>query len=363
MTAPSPRGPRLRELGLRIGRFEAGPTNAITDVAGVAVGHATVWREETDLSDGRGVVRTGVTAVLPAPVDSIFAQPVPAGTAVLNGAGELTGSLTVAEWGVLETPVYLTSTHAVGRVYDGAVRVAIEADERVGDSVVIPIVGECDDSWLSDAHDVHVEIDDVVEAVASAAAGSVAEGAVGAGTGMMTKGFKAGIGTASRIAPSIGGAVGVLVLANFDPPPGLVMDGVPVGDLLGAAPGDRRAPAGSAIVVVAVDAGLSTHQLQRVARRAGLGLARCGSVAHSGSGEIFVAFAGPGRRPRGEAPIATVPDPALNDVFEAAVEATEEAVLNALWAAPEVTGKLGRIAPALPHDDVLTLLAEHGRLG
>ena len=362
MTRPQPRGPRLRELGLRIGRFEAGPANAITDVAGVAVGHGTVWRDEPGLPKGRGVARTGVTAVLPAPVDSVFAQPIPAGMAVLNGAGELTGSLTVAEWGVLETSVYLTSTHAVGRVYDGAVRVAVDADERVGDLVVIPVVGECDDSWLSDAHDVHVEADDVIGAVASAAAGPVAEGAVGAGAGMMTKGFKAGIGTASRIAPSIGGPVGVLALSNFDPPPGLVMDGVPIGDLLGSPSRSRRAPAGSAIVVVAVDAALSTHQLERVARRAGLGLARCGSVAHNGSGEIFIAFAPPGRRPRGEAPLADVPDPALNDVFEAVVDATEEAVLNALWAAPEVTGKLGRVAPALPHDDVLALLAEHGRL-
>lgn len=362
MPAPPARGPRLREVGLRIGRFEAGSANAITDVAGVTVGHVTVWRDEPDAPDGRGVARTGVTAVLPAPADSIFGRPVPAGTAVLNGAGELTGSLTVAEWGVLETPVYLTSTHAVGRVYDGAVRVAVEADERVGDLVVIPVVGECDDSWLSDAHGVHVEADDVVRAVASAEAGAVAEGAVGAGTGMMTKGFKAGIGTASRLVPEIGGAVGVLVLANFDAPPGLVMDGVPVGDLLGAASRGRRAPAGSAIVVVAVDAALSTHQLERVARRAGLGLARCGSVGHSGSGEIFIAFAPPGRRPRGEAPAATVPDPSLNHVFEAVVDATEEAVLNALWAAPKVIGKLGRVAPALPHDDVLALLAEHGRL-
>ena len=363
MISPPPRGPRLRELGLRIGRFETGPANAITDVSGVTVGHVTIWRDEPDTPDGRGVARTGVTAVLPAPVDSIFAQPVPAGTAVLNGAGELTGSLTVAEWGALETPVYLTSTHAVGRVYDGAVRVAVDADERVGDLVVIPVVGECDDSWLSDAHGVHLEADDVVRAVADAEAGPVAEGAVGAGTGMMTKGFKAGIGTASRVVPEIGGAVGVLVLSNFDPPPGLVMDGVPVGDLLGASSGGRRAPAGSAIVVVAVDAALSTHQLERVARRAGLGLARCGSVGHHGSGEIFIAFAPPGRRPRGEAPLANVPGSGLNGVFEAVVDATEEAVLNALWAAPEVTGQKGRVAPALPHDDVLALLAEHGRLG
>ena len=179
---------------------------------------------------------------------------------------------------------------------------------------------------------------------------------------MMTKGYKAGIGTASRIAPSIGAAVGVLVQSNFYPPPGLVMDGVPVGDLLGEPPGTRHTKAGSCIAVVAVDAPLSSHQLERVARRAGLGLARCGSVGHHGSGEIFVAFAPPGRRPRGEATLATVPDYDLNDVFEAVVDATEEAVLNALWAAPEVVGREGRVGPALPHDDVLEILAAHGRL-
>ncbi len=187
-------------------------------------------------------------------------------------------------------------------------RVAVEVEPRVGtEDFVIPVVGECDDSWLSEGRVVQVEAEDAARAVASAAGGVVAEGAVGAGTGMMTKGYKAGIGTASRIAPSIGGAVGVLVLSNFYPPPLLVMDGVPVGELLGEPPETKRSKAGSCIAVVAVDAPLSAHQLERVARRAGLGLARCGSVAHHGSGEIFVAFAPPGRRPRGEAPVATVP--------------------------------------------------------
>ncbi|MBM2822824.1 MAG: family peptidase [Thermoleophilia bacterium] len=364
MSVPEPRGPRLRELGLRIGRFEAGEANAITDVTGVTVGHVTVWRDEPDPPHGRGVARTGVTAVLPAPVETLHGAPVPAGMAVLNGAGELTSSMVIAEWGRIETPVYLTSTHAVGRVYDGAIAAAVAADAAVGaEDFVIPVVGECDDSWLSEGRLVQVEAEDVGRAVAVAAGGSVAEGAVGAGTGMMTKGYKAGIGTASRIAPSLRSAVGVLVLSNFYPPPGLVMDGVPVGDLLGEPPATRRSKAGSCIAVVAVDAPLSRHQLERVARRAGLGLARCGSVAHHGSGEIFVAFAPPGRRPRGEAPAATVPDYDLNDVFEAVVDATEEAVLNALWAAPEVVGRLGRVGPALPHDHVLELLTAHGRLG
>ena len=363
MSLPPPRGPRLRELGLRIGRFEAGAANAITDVDGVTVGHVTVWRDEPEPPDGRGIARTGVTAVLPAPVETLHGTPVPAGMAVLNGAGELTSSMVIAEWGLIETPVYLTSTHAVGRVYDGAVEVAVAADPRVGsDDFVIPVVGECDDSWLSEGRVVQVESNDVGHAVAAASGGAVAEGAVGGGTGMMTKGYKAGIGTASRIAPSITGAVGVLVLSNFYPPPALVIDGVPVGDLLGEPARTRRSKAGSCIAVVAVDAPLAPHQLERVARRAGLGLARCGSVGHHGSGEIFVAFAPPGRRPRGEAPTADVPDRDLNDAFEAVVDATEEAVLNALWAAPEVVGREGRVGNALPHDDVLGLLATHGRL-
>ena len=364
MTAPPSRGPRLRDHGLRIGRFHTGPANAIIDVAGVAVGHVTIWRDEPEPPEGRGVARTGVTAVLPGSIETLHALPVPAGTAVLNGSGELTGSLQIGDWGCIETPVYLTSTHAVGRVYDGAVAVAVEVEPRVGtEDFVIPIVGECDDSWLSEGRVVQVEAQDVARAVGAAGGDAVPEGAVGAGTGMMTKGWKAGIGTASRIAPSIGGAVGVLVLSNFYPPPGLVMDGVKVGEILGEPPETTRSKAGSCIGVVAVDAALSPHQLQRVARRVGLGLARCGSVAHHGSGEIFVAFAPPGRRPRGEAAVMDVPDTALNDVFEAVVDASEEAVLNALWAAPEVIGREGRVGHALPHDDVLELLARHRRLG
>jgi D-aminopeptidase len=362
VSAPEPRGPRLREHGLRIGRFEAGPLNAITDVSGVAVGHVTIWRDEPEPPEGRGVARTGVTAILPAPVETLFAEPVPAGAAVLNGAGELTGFVLVSEWGRLETPVYLTSTHAVGRVYDGAISVAVESDPAVGtEDFVIPVVGECDDSWLSEGRVVQVEAEDAGRAVA-AASGAVAEGAVGAGTGMMTKGYKAGIGTSSRVVPRLEGAVGVLVLANFYPPPGLIIDGVHVGGLLGNPPAARRARVGSCIVVVAVDAPLSHHQLERVARRAGLGLARTGSVAHHGSGEIFVAFAPPGRRPRGEAPAQSVPDKDLNDLFEAVVDATEESVLNALWAAPEVVGRDRRVGPALPHEEVLALLETHGRL-
>jgi D-aminopeptidase len=361
VTPPTPRAPRLRERGLRIGRFEPGPANAITDVFGVAVGHVTIWRDEPEPPAGRGTARTGVTVVVPASPESLYAAPVPAGAAVLNGAGELTGSLTVSEWGLIETPVYLTSTQAVGRILDGAITAAVAADPAIGvDAVVTPVVAECDDSWLSEARVVQVEAEDAVRALSVAAGGAVAEGAVGAGAGMMTKGFKAGIGTSSRIVPAVDACLGALVLANFDAPPPLVVDGVPVGRLLRRASGRRSA--GSCIVLVAVDAALSAHQLGRVARRAGLGLARTGSIAHNGSGEIFLAFAPPARRPRAEPPTATVSNSSLDELFEATVDATEEAVLNALWAAPEVTGREGRVAPALPHDEVLALLEEHGRI-
>jgi D-aminopeptidase len=327
----------------------------------VAVGHVTVWRDEPS------IVRTGVTAILPGPPEGLFREPVPAGVAVLNGAGELTGSLQIAEWGTLDTPVYLTSTMAVGRVFDGAVAAAVAADPAVGvDDVVIPVVGECDDSWLSDARTVQVEAEDAGRA-AAAASDDMAEGAVGAGAGMVCFGRKGGIGTASRVVPELDCTVGVLVLANFGFASQLRVDGVPVGRLLDAPVAERPPrPAGSCIVVVALDAPLGPHQLERVARRAGLGLARTGSTATHGSGEIFLAFATAGRRPREERrariSVEAVPDAALNPVFAATVDATDEAVLNVLWAAPEVRGRDGHVAPALPHDEVLELLEAQGRL-
>ncbi len=363
MTAPEPRGPRLRELGLRIGRYETGAWNAITDVAGVLVGHTTVWRDEPDPPQGRGVGRSGVTAIVPADPATLVGRPVPAGTDVLNGAGELTSSIAIREWGVIETPVYLTATMSVGRVYDGAVRAAIAADPLVGvESFVIPVVGECDDGWLSDARVVQVELEDVEAALSGASDGVPAEGAVGAGTGMVAFGYKAGIGTASRVLPGVGATLGVLVLANFGVRSDLVVDGVPVGAALGGK-GARESGDGSCIVVVATDAELGPHELTRIARRCGLGLARTGSVAYDGSGEIFLALSTGGRIDREAGGMRAVASPrVLNELFAATVEATEEAVLNALWAAPDVVGREGRLAPGIPHDDVLELLREHHRL-
>jgi len=322
---------RPRDDGIVIGALESGARNSIADV-GVIVGHVTVER-------------TGVTAVVPPSL------PLPAGTAVLNGAGELTGSLEIREWGLLETPVYLTATHAVGRVYDGAVSVAIAADPKVGvDDVVIPVVGECDDSWLSDARIAHVQPADVAVAVSGASA-DFEQGAVGAGAGMSCFGWKGGIGSASRRAGDH--TVGVLLLTNFGTIEQLRVDGVPVGQLLDERPDEAPSPGGSCIAVVATDAPLTPPQLERLARRAGLGLARAGSVAHHGSGEIFVAFATSTER--------CLPDQELNPLFQATVDATEEAVLSSLWAAVDTTGRGGRLVRALPREKVLDLYRGRGR--
>lgn len=322
---------RPREDGIVIGTLEPGPRNSIADT-GITVGHVTVER-------------TGVTAVVPPSL------PVPAGMAVLNGAGELTGSLEIREWGLLETPVYLTATHAVGRVYDGAVSVAMAQDPRVGvDDVVIPVVGECDDSWLSDARVAHVQPDDVARAFAGATA-DFEQGAVGAGAGMSCFEWKGGIGSASRRAGDH--TVGVLLLTNFGTREQLRVDGVPVGQLLDQKPDAVPDPGGSCIAVVATDAALTAPQLERLARRAGLGLARAGSVAHHGSGEIFVAFATSDER--------SFADSDLNALFQAAVDATEEAVLCSLWAAADTVGREGRLVRALPRERVLELYRGRGR--
>lgn len=343
---PDPRGPRPRELGVQIGELEPGPSNSIADVEGVRVGHVTVWRDEPGPPAGRGVARSGVTAIVPPKL------PLPAGVAVLNGLGELTDSHEIREWGRIFTPVYLTATMAVGRVYDGAVEVAVRDDPRVGvDDVLVPVVGECDDSYLSEARVVQVEAADVARAVDGATGWPFAEGAVGAGTGMSCLGWKGGIGSASRRAGDH--VVGALLLCNFGVARQLTIAGVPVGRAL--AGNDRPKPGGSCIAVVATDAPVSSASLERIARRAGLGLARTGSTAHHGSGEIFIAFS----TSRGGDP---VDGEDLDPLFAATVEATEEAVLNTLWAAPDVTGREGRVQRGLPHDETLELLRAHGAL-
>jgi D-aminopeptidase len=350
-----------------------GPTASIADVPGVGVGHATVWRDEPDPPAGRGVARTGVTVVDPG--GNTFASPVPAGGAVLNGAGECTGFLTAAEWGVAETPVFLTSTMQVGRVYDAACELLLAENPDIANDVIIPIVAECDDSYLSDVRRMQVSAADVSAALdAARAAGAAAEprppaeGAVGSGTGMRCLGFKGGIGTSSRLVPS-GHTVGVLLMSNFGGRERLTIDGVPVGRLLPpdepGVPEPPRPPEGSCITVVVTDAPLDHAACVRLARRAGLGMARTGSTAHHGSGEVFLALATGLRAPRGTAPppgVTPFSGSALDPFFEAVVEATEEAVLNSMLAAPTVAGRAGHVAPGLPASEVRELLITAGRI-
>jgi D-aminopeptidase len=310
------------------------------------------------------VARTGVTVLDPG--GDMFASPVPAGGAVLNGAGECTGLLAAQEWGLAETPVFLTSTMQVGRVYDAACELLIDEQPAIGcDDVIIPIVAECDDSFLSDSRRMQVDRGDVRDALAAArasvGAAAAAEGAVGAGTGMSCLGFKGGIGTASRVVPG-GATVGVLTLTNFGDRDRLTVAGVPAGRLLpdpevGARPG----PAGSCIVVVITDGPLDSAACQRLARRAGLGLARTGSTGHHGSGEIFLGLATGLRARRGSAPDrAPVTGRALDDYFAAVTEATEEAVLNSLLQAVTVTGRDGNTSHQIPAGALRTLVAEYG---
>jgi D-aminopeptidase len=310
---------------------------------------------------------------------NLFRSPVPAGGAVLNGAGECTGFLAAAEWGLAETPVFLTSTMQVGRVYDAACELLMADDPGIGtDDVIIPIVAECDDSFLSDARRMQVSAADVRAALAAARASAggpaPAEGAVGSGTGMSCLGFKGGIGTASRLVPA-GYTVGVLVMSNFGARDRLTIDGVPAGRLLPAPAADRPVaaadqparparPAGSCITVVVTDAPLDSAACTRLARRAGLGLARTGSTAHHGSGEIFLAMATGLRAPRGTAVAGAAPVSGsyLDYFFDAAVEATEEAVLNSMLAAPTVTGRDGNTSVGLPAEPVAGLLRAAGRI-
>lgn len=351
-------------MDIKIGILPSGPTASIVDVPGVGVGHATVWRDEPPPPEGRGIARTGVTVVDPG--GNLFRSPVPAGGAVLNGAGECTGFVAISEWGITETPVFLTSTMQVGRVYDAACELLAAEEPGIGsENVIIPVVAECDDSFLNDARRMQVNKEDVAAALRAArdSIGGLApaEGAVGAGTGMTCLGFKGGIGTTSRLTPS-GHTVGVLLLSNFGRRERLTVDGVAVGRALAPEqPGQGPPPpAGSCIVVVVTDAPVDSAACVRLARRAGLGLARTGSTASHGSGEIFLTLA-TGLRGRqrtgGEPRPAQIEAWDLDQFFAAVVEATEEAVLNSMLAAPTVTGRDGNTSHGLPAERVRELLS------
>lgn len=357
--------PRARDLGIVVGSLPPGAHNAITDVVGVRVGHATVISGEN--------VRTGVTVVLPHEANP-WAEPVFAGAHRLNGNGELTGLEWVRESGLLHSPVALTNTHSVGVVRDALV--ALEASQRGGaaDFWSLPVVGETWDGVLNDVNGMHVTADDVRQAFASASGGQVAEGNVGGGTGMICHGFKGGIGTASRVVEDANGAtVGVLVQANQGRRDQLRVDGYPVGRVLTTpevpSPGAfDEAGAGSIIAVVATDAPLLPIQCSRLAQRAGLGVARAGGLGEHFSGDLFLAFSVgnrglPPNELRDDAPVE-VPVRMLTNrwitpLFQAVVEATEEAILNALLAAETMEG-CGAIAYALEPERLLDALRRLG---
>jgi D-aminopeptidase len=357
---------RARDLGLPPGRFKTGRWNAITDVAGVKVGHSTIIRGAGPLVVGQGPVRTGVTAILPNPAN-VFEQRVVGGGFILNGAGEVSGMTQLMEWGLIETPIFLTNTLSVGAVTDTAVKWMVEKFPGIGGEhdVIIPLVGECDDSWLNDIAGRHVKDEHVYEAISTASDGPVAEGSVGGGTGMITCDFKAGIGTSSRKLPeSLGGyTVGVLVMSNFGLMRQLRVGGLPVGEILEeryrALP-RRERNYGSIIAVVATDAPLITHQLNRLAKRAALGIGRVGSTAMHGSGEIVLAFSTANMVPRETRKMVyrmkILLDQRLDPLYEAVIEATEESILNALCQARDMDGVNGNVSRALPIAEVRELV-------
>jgi D-aminopeptidase len=367
----------LRDLGIGIGRYPTGKYNAITDVKGVRVGHTTLIAGDGPLQAGRGPVRTGVTAILPG--DHIFLNRTFGGAFILNGAGEISGLTQVVEWGLVETPILLTNTLSVGKVSDAAVKWMTRNYPGIGSEfdVIIPVVGECDDSFLNDAVGRHIRSEHVYRAIDSAQGGIVAEGSVGAGTGMITCDFKAGIGTSSRevavseATPTSGSVcynLGVLVLTNFGVMHNLRIDGVPVGEVLEPLYREalkRMYSYGSIICVVATDAPLLPSQLTRLSKRAALGIGRAGSYAAHGSGEIVVAFSTANKVPRETNRITygidVLLDKAIGPLYEAVIECTEEAIVNALCMANDMVGQGGNFAPALPLDKVADILKTHHR--
>ena len=362
-------GPRLRDLGIGIGAMAPGPFNAITDVPDVRVGHATVIHGEGELRIGKGPARTGVTAIHPHDA-SAFRSLVPAAIEVLNGAGEITGRSQVEEYGLLETPILITNTLSVGAVHRACIEWLGQREPTLGgEHFVIPVVAETYDGYLNDIMGQHVTAEHVFAALDSAASGPVAEGNVGGGTGMRLFELKGGIGTASRVATidSEAYTVGVLIQGNFGQRSDLLVDGVPVGQELGGSLQEAEKD-GSVIVVIATDAPLSDRQLGRLCRRGMLGLSRVGAAARNTSGDILIAFSNAREnrvdRFSADALRTTVQldDSRLDDLFVATIEATAEAVLNAMVAAETMVGRDGRVVEALPHDRLLHIMERYGRL-
>lgn len=353
-----------------------GALNAITDVAGVTVGHSTIIFGEGPLQVGQGPVRTGVTAVLPRGRESI-ARPSFAGWYSQNGNGEMTGTTWVEESGFLEGPVMITNTHSVGVVRDAVIQWRLKSGpaDASGYWWSLPVVAETYDGALNDINGFHVKPQHAFEALDGARGGPVREGNVGGGTGMVAFGFKGGIGTSSRVVTVENAryTVGVLVQANFGRRPQLLISGVPVGKEIpqpatqaAVVPDDPlRGDLGSVIILVATDAPLLPHQLKRLARRATLGMARTGGLSGNGSGDIFLAFstANPDAfKASGLAALQMVSNEQISGIFDATAWATEEAIVNAMVAAETMTGANNRRVERLPHDTLRAVLKKYNRL-
>ena len=367
---------RARELGIRVGDLSPGPQNAITDVEGVRVGHSTIIRGEGPLVVGEGPVRTGVTVVCPRR-GLARDEPVFTGSHTFNGNGEMTGLEWIREAGALATPVAITNTHSVGVVRDALVRAEMEARTDEEDYWCLPVVAETYDGTLNDINGMHVTTEHLFEALDSATSGPVEEGSVGGGTGMICHEFKGGIGTASRRLPENAGGwtVGALVQANYGRRRMLRVDGAPVGRILSTErvpspyeSGQETRPAGtgSIIVILATDAPLLPIQCDRLAMRAGIGLGRMGGGLDDGSGDIFLAFTTGNRgippeglpEPPATVPLQMVTNAYITPLFHAAAEATEEAILNALLAAGDMTGRDGITAHGLTPELLLSAFEE-----
>ena len=357
---------RARELGVRIGQMSPGRWNAITDVSGVEVGHSTIIRGSGNLVVGEGPVRTGVTAIWPQ--GDILERYLPCGYDMPNANGEVTGLLQIDKLGILASPICLTNTSSVGTVYD-ALLDTLPRDEL---PTIEPVVGETWDAWLNDIEGRHVHKEHVSAALKIASSGPVEEGSVGGGTGMITYGFKGGIGTASRVLPPPleNYTVGVLVQANHGGRAQLRIDGVPVGEAISdLRPDPEEASAlNSILIVMATDAPLLDYQLYRLARRGVHGLARTGSTSGNSSGDFTLAFSTANPIPRQrfwegpEYELHSLEQFDINPLFIAAAEATEEAVLNAMFMAEDMEGVDGHTVYALPLDRTLEIMEHHRRL-
>ncbi len=370
---------RARDLGITVGLMRPGPLNAITDVHGVRVGHTTLIEGEPGpVVRGQGPVRTGVTVVVPVGGDP-FASAVYAGAHRLNGNGELTGLEWIREAGLLAGPIGITNTSSVGVVRDAIVAAAVRSAAHPESAWSLPVVGETWDGWLNDIDGQHVRAEHLFAALDAAADGPVVEGNVGGGTGMICHRFKGGIGTASRRLPPEEGrfTVGALVQANYGRRERLMIDGVPVGREIGldvvTSDRDEVAPsadpeAGSIIVILATDAPLLPHQCERLAQRAGLGVARTGGAGEHSSGDLFLAFATgndglaaadePDGRPFTHE-VRALDDTWISPLFWGAIESTEEAIVNALVAAETMAGANGHVAHRLPHDLLVDVWRRH----